>query len=256
MLRNWFCFCHRRNVNAVFRILNLVLFLLLLFLWFDLRFEKVTLSPVNLRFFFGFFRGLLYSLLLLSLNLLSFFLSLACLSFTDLFILIFLISIKFAGTLVACLAHFLSHDLAEGTISSTISKYSLWFLPSLLIRHYLNVFDVRSGKCTNRNWLPLNKLKLFENFSFPEKSWATCCEHIYHVVNFDTFIKDTGHHMGPISCPFYAYSAIWFCFANLNLSFEVPKVNLSGQISKSSNHGNLWKRANSYSIAVPFAKLK
>jgi outer membrane protein TolC len=94
--------------------------------------------------FFGFLGRLLNSLLLLGLNLLSFFLGLICLSFTNLLILIFLISIEFAGTLVACFAHFLAHNLTKGTVSSPISKYSLWFLSSLLLCHHLNVFNARS----------------------------------------------------------------------------------------------------------------
>jgi hypothetical protein len=96
------------------------MFLHLLGCCFLLCFEEVAFSPISLRFSLYFLNRCL-SLLL---DLLSLLLSQDCLSVADLLVLLSRNLVEFAGALVACLAHFLSHNLTERTVASIEIKHA------------------------------------------------------------------------------------------------------------------------------------
>lgn len=123
---------HSSNVNAEFRLLNLIHCHGLLFLRLIL---KVTFTPISKFVGAAFVLSLsaIAVTLLRGLNLRYFLLSLRSLDTTDVLVLLLCILVNFPGTLVTCFAHLLPHDLTEGTVAPTISEHALRFFLCLLL---------------------------------------------------------------------------------------------------------------------------
>lgn len=89
-----------------------------------------------------------------------------------------------------------------------------------------------------------------------------------HVINLDSFIQHGCHQGLSVCSPFNSNSAVRFGLSKLlqasvslfhvidRFLADVPEVHFSGAISKASNHGNLRKWIDSYSVSEALSKLE
>jgi len=154
--------------------------------------------------------------LLRSLNLRYFLFRLRSLDISDILVLLLGVLINFSGALVTCFAHLLPHDLAEGTIASTVSENTFRFFLCLFLSFQLKPFETWLAECSCGLGLPLNAVKCVEHFSFAKELSAARGEYIYHIIHFDSLIKDTCHKVNAVWSPLNANTAVALCLTNLS----------------------------------------
>ena len=62
--------------------------------------------------------------------------------------------------------------------------------------------------------------------------------------------------MSSIGSPFNSNGAIWLCFSNLGKLIKVPEIDFASQVTKTSNHCNLWEGTNLNCVSIPFSELE
>jgi len=179
---------------------------------------KISFAPVS-KFVWSAFIFSFNSIniaLLCSLNLRYLLFCLGSLDITNIFILLFGILINFSGALVTCFTHLLPHNLAEGTVASAVSENTFRFFLGLLFSFLLKSFETWLAECSYNLGLPLNAMKCVKYFSFAKKLSATRGKYIYHIIHFDSLIKDACHKVDAVGSPFNANTTVALCFTNLS----------------------------------------
>jgi len=253
MLRSWFNL-DRGDVGAIGWRCNLLLLQLLLCVRLLLLFQEVAFAPVSPLRVISF--RLFYRFALLCSDLLSFLFSLISLVSSNFLILLLRVVVQLTGTLITGLTHFLPHNLAESTIVASVSKSAFRCLQSLLFS--LSSESVNWGffELVLCGGLPLNRVKHIKHLTFTEQAFATWREQVNRVIDFYSFVKHARHQVNTIWCPFNIDCTIRFRLADVIHFFETPKVNLSCQVSKASNHRDLGERTHSDCVTVTLAEFE
>lgn len=169
--------------------------------------------------------------------------------------------VKLARALVRCATHFLTHNLAEGTIvASWHFKCALGGFGSLNFGFFHVSRHLSFLEGSSWSWLPSHVLQLRKLLTLSEKSLTRGREQVDHVVHFEAFIQHARQQVNAIRGERDSHCAValglWLVVVDLGHLGEVPKVNLTLQVAKATQHHNLGEGAHADSVAVPLSKFE
>ena len=236
-----FLFFNTCNVVSIRQLLLLDSLLQRILSWrISWRFLEVSETPIS----FWTFRTLWIAWFLLNhfgllflIDSLNLFFHGTLLILSDIFIILLVIRIKFSWTFVIRATHLRTKNLGKSSTATTTSvcKDTFWFFFFLTLACLSHSVYVRFLVCTRRRWLPCCVIKLFELMASLQLLVSTSWEQVDLIINLNALIKHCSHDILTIRWPVYSYSTIRFCTTNIFESVKSPQIEVTLQVSESTN---------------------
>jgi len=118
------------------------------------------------------------------------------------------------------------------------------------------LFHIRLGQSAVGEGLPISLVKFGILETLLTNELASCVVDANFIINFHSFIQSWRKNMFSIWCPMNAYCALSLSLPYFLKVVEVPNVQLSCKVSKTTNKSKLRERTNSYSVSVALSELK